>query len=121
MLTVVGLGHQDLDVLTTNVICGITENALRSRIERLDNALLIDGDDSVHNIFQDTADLFLAFLKVLISLLQLPDHLIEGHRNRANLIPSEHVDPVIEVATSQNLNTFLKLLDRPSDTPSNQD
>ena len=53
VLLPVGRGHEHADVLPNDVGGGIPKEALGRRIERLDGAALVDGDDAVHRGVQN--------------------------------------------------------------------
>ena len=48
VLVPVGLGHQHLDVLPDQLGCVVSEQLFGSRVDALDNAYRIDGNDRIH-------------------------------------------------------------------------
>ena len=56
-----GRGHQHLDVLAHQLGAGIAEEAFRRRVDRIDDAALVDDDDGVWGGPGDRAQAFLAF------------------------------------------------------------
>ncbi len=73
MLVAVGFGHEQLDVLADDLGGRVTEQALRRRIHRLDQAVVIDGDDRVHGGLQDGAGACLAFFELADGLAEVGD------------------------------------------------
>jgi hypothetical protein len=55
VLAIVGLGHQDLDVAPEHLGAPVAEQFLRGRVERLDVAALVDGDDAVDDVVDHRA------------------------------------------------------------------
>src|SRR5262249_34092894 len=56
VLGAVGLRHQDLDVLAHELVSGIPEQPLGGRIDRLDQAEVVDGDDGSDGGFEDPSE-----------------------------------------------------------------
>jgi len=49
VVAMIGLGHEQLDIFPGHLLGGISKNAFRSRVEGLDAALFVDGNDAVHD------------------------------------------------------------------------
>jgi hypothetical protein len=58
MLAMVRLGHEHLDVLVDDLRRSVAKEFLRSRVEGLDEALLVDGDDAVDHVIDDRLHAF---------------------------------------------------------------
>src|SRR5258706_494557 len=71
MFTMVGFRHQQLDVLPEDLGGGVAEKPLGRRVERLDPAMLVDGDDSIDHMVHDGAHPLLGLNRFLHPLLQL--------------------------------------------------
>src|SRR5205807_5974838 len=52
--------HEDLDVFANDLLRLVSENLFRRRVERLDDAALVDGDDSFDRRFEDGAQALFA-------------------------------------------------------------
>ena len=79
VLTVVRLGLQHVDVVADNLRGRVAEDALCSRIKRLNDAMRVDGDDSVDGAVQDGTLSFLALFERRRRLLALADFFRQFH------------------------------------------
>ena len=71
MLAVIGFGHQHLHVLADDLIGLVTEQPLAGRVEALDGAVLIDGNDAVKRVIDHGTELLAVFLDLFIQRFEL--------------------------------------------------
>ena len=76
MLLPVGGRHEHTDVLPYDLVGGIPKEALGSRVERLDDAPLVNGDDPVHRGLQNGMRACLTVAESRLSLLVDHDEVV---------------------------------------------
>ena len=73
MLVALGLGHQHRDVAADDLVVRVAEDPLGGRVHRLDNPLLVDGDDAVDGGVDDRLEPDGRLADGLFGLLPLGD------------------------------------------------
>ena len=67
----IGRGHEQLDVLANQFVGAVGENALCGGVSRLDDAALIDGDDSVNRGVENGLESGIAIVQALAGPFEL--------------------------------------------------
>ena len=69
--TTVGFWHKNRNVLSDHFIAGITEEVFHDRVSGTDDALFVDGNDTIHHMLDHGAGLFFLDRHGYIGLLQI--------------------------------------------------
>jgi len=87
----IGLGHEQRDILSDHLLGAVTEQAFRRRVESVNDAARVDGDDGIHCRIDDRAHARLALTQRRFGLLAPRDIVHRG----------KHVPPRIRSQRTQ--------------------
>src|SRR5258708_9523870 len=84
----VGLGHENIDVLTNDIGSEVTEDAFGRGIYTLDDTALVNGDNSIDSVVDNRAQTLLAFAQRRLRVPHVCD-VVNCQDNQALLAPVE--------------------------------